>query len=59
MAHMWPEQRWRRKWSEIIHSLIESLIGQGHRPELSGDPPMAQNWPERRWGLKWSEIIDS
>ena len=42
MAHMWPEQRWRRKWSEIIHSLIESLIGQGHRPELGQEP---RPWP--------------
>ena len=38
MAKKWPEQRWRRKWSEIIDSLIESLIGQGHRPELGQEP---------------------
>ena len=59
MAKKWPEQRWRRKWSEIIDSLIESLIGQGHKPELGQEPPMAHMWPEQRWKRKWSEIIDS
>ena len=28
-AQKWPEQRWRQKWSEIIDSLIRSLIRQG------------------------------
>ena len=35
----WPERRWKRKWSEIIDSLIRSLIGPGHVPELGQDRP--------------------
>ena len=30
MAQMWPEQRWSRKWSEIIDSLIRNLLEPGH-----------------------------
>ena len=39
MAKKWPEQRWSRKWSEIIESLIRSLIGPAHVPELGQDRP--------------------
>ena len=39
MAHKWPEQRWRRKWSEIIVSLIRSLIEPGHGRDHSQDRP--------------------
>ena len=43
MAQMWPEQRWRRKWSEIIDSLIRSLRNQGNRPELGQKPRTCQD----------------
>ena len=36
---MWPERRWKRKWSEIIDSLIGNLIGPAHVPELGQDRP--------------------
>ena len=43
MAKKWPEQRWRRKWSEIIDSLIRSLIGRDTgETTAKTDPPRRQ-----------------
>ena len=39
MAKKWPEQRWRRKWSEIIDSLTGSLIEKGNGRDHSQDRP--------------------
>ena len=39
MAKKWPEQRWRRKWSEIIDSLIRILIEPGHGRDHRQDRP--------------------
>ena len=36
---MWPQRRWKRKWSEIIDSLIGSLKAPAHVPELGQNRP--------------------
>ena len=47
-TQMWPQRRWRRKWSGIIDSLIRNLIKPGHVPKQGQDRPAQDPGPLRK-----------